>query len=106
MTKEAILAIRQAEEQAEVLCRVAEEKAAEMRAKIEREGTAHCEKATEEASREYESELAIIRARTQRITAKKRKENEAEAEALAARAHEHMEEAVKLIVWGIIEKCQ
>ena len=106
MIKDAMIAIKQAEEQAEVLCRVAEEKAAEMRAQIEREGTAHCEKATEEASSEYESELSIVRAHTQRLAAKKKKESEAEAEALRATAHEHMEEAVKLIVWGIIEKCQ
>ena len=106
MTKEAIIAIKGAEEQAEVLCRVAEEKAAEMRAQIEREGTAHCDKATEEASLEYESEMAIVRAHAQRIAAKKKKEHEAEAEALTAAAREHMEEAVKLIVWGIIEKCQ
>ena len=106
MTKEAIRAIKQAEEQAEVLCRVAEEKAAEMRAQIEREGTAHCDKATEEASSEYESEIAVIRARTAKLAAKKKKESEAEAEALTAAAREHMEEAVKLIVWGIIEKCQ
>ncbi len=106
MTKEAIRAIRQAEEQAEVLCRVAEEKAAEMRAQIEREGKSHCDKATEEASLEYESELSVVRARTARLVAKKKKESEAEAAALTAAAREHIEEAVKLIVWGIIEKCQ
>ncbi|MBQ3064220.1 MAG: hypothetical protein IJC99_05410 [Clostridia bacterium] len=106
MTKDAIRAIKQAEEQAEVLCRVAEEKAAEMRAQIEREGTAHCDKATEEAKAEYDSELALVRARTQRLVAKKKKEAEAEAEALTATAQEHMEEAVKLIVWGIVERCQ
>ena len=42
MTKDAIAAIRGAEEQAEVLCRVAGERAAEMRSKIEQEGAAHC----------------------------------------------------------------
>lgn len=106
MTKEAIEAIRHAEEQAEVLCRVAEEKAAEMRAQITREGNAHCNKAAEEAKAEYESELSVVRARTARLSAKKKKEAEAEAEALTRAAREHMEEAVKLIVWGIIEKCQ
>ncbi len=106
MTKEAIEAIRHAEEQAEVLCRVAEEKAAEMRAQIAQEGAAHCNKAEEEARAEYESELSVVRARTARLSAKKKKEAEAEAEALTEAAKEHMEEAVKLIVWGIIEKCQ
>ena len=106
MTKEAIRAIKQAEEQAEVLCRVAEEKAAELRAQVEREGIAHCDKATEEASLEYESELAIVRAHTARLSAKKRKESEAEAQALTDAARPHMQDAVKLIVWGIIEKCQ
>ena len=106
MTKEAIDAIRQAEEQAEVLCRVAEERAAEMRARIDEEGQAHCDKAAEEATLELTSELGEIEARSQRLAAKMKKDAEAEAAALIKRAGAHMDEAVRLIVWGIIEQCQ
>ena len=51
MIKKAIDAIREAEEQAEVLCRVAAERADEMRAEVESEGTAHYNKITEDAQR-------------------------------------------------------
>lgn len=106
MTKEAIEAIRSAEEQAEVLCRVAAERAAEMCHKIEKEGTAHCETTEAELVAEYAKELETVKARAQNLIAKRLTEAEAEAEALAVRAHTHMERAVRLIVWGIVEKCQ
>ena len=106
MTKEAIAAIRGAEEQAEVLCRVAAERAAEMRHKIEKEGLAHCEATEAELTAEYAEELEDIRARTEALIAHKLTEAEAEAERLTARARERMEEAVRLIVWGIVDKCQ
>ncbi len=106
MTQEAISAIRQAEEQAEVLCRVAEEKATEMRSKIKQEGEAHCASVERETTAEYAEELTAITARAKRLTAKKQQEAEEEAEALAERARTHINEAVKLIIWGIVEKCQ
>ncbi len=106
MTQEAISAIRQAEEQAEVLCRVAEEKATEMRNKIKREGEAHCAGVEQETAAEYTEELAAITAHAKRLTAKKLQEAEEEAEAHAERARTHIDEAVKLIIWGIVEKCQ
>lgn len=106
MTQEAIAAIRSAEDQAEVLCRVAAERAAEMRHKIESEGNAHCEATEAELSAEYAEELKDISARAEELIARKLTEAEQEAEELAARARERMEEAVRLIVWGIVEKCQ
>ena len=106
MTQEAIVAIRQAEEQAEVLCRVAEEKAAEMKNKIRQEGEAHCKSVEEETAAEYAEELEDITARAKRLTAKKLQDAEGEAEQLAEKARAHIDEAVKLIIWGIVEKCQ
>lgn len=106
MIKDAINAICQAEEQAEVLCRVAAERADEMRAEVESEGTAHYNKITEDAQRECDFELSVVTAKTQRLSAKKKKEIAAEGEALAQEARTHMEAAVGLIVWGIVEKCQ
>ena len=41
MSKEAILQIREAEDKADVLCRVAEEKATELRERVKAQGEAH-----------------------------------------------------------------
>ena len=106
MTKDAISAICEAESQAEVLCRVAEEKATEMKNKIQQEGNAHCAQVEKQTTAEYDAELEEISKHVRRLTEKKREEAEREAEALAERARTHMDEAVKSIVWGIIEKCQ
>ena len=106
MTKDAIAAIRGAEEQAEVLCRVAGERAAEMRSKIEQEGAAHCASTEAELQAEYADELTHVGERAEALIARKLTEAKAEAEALAEQARAHMDEAVKLIIWGIVEKCQ
>lgn len=106
MTQKALAAIAEAETQAEVLCRVAEEKATEMKNKIKTEGEAHCARVKEEATRECEDELATIKAHAERLGSKKREDAKREADDLIALARERMDEAVKTIVWGIIEKCQ
>ncbi len=106
MTQKALAAITEAETQAEVLCRVAEEKATEMRNKIREEGLAHCAKVEQETEAEYKGELDAITASALRLTEKKRADAEREATLLAERARARMEEAVKTIVWGIVEKCQ
>lgn len=106
MIKEAIEAITAAEEQADLLCRVAAERAAEMRAATEREGNALCDKVADNTKRECDFELSVVTAKAQRINARKKKETEAEAAAMAERARAHMDTAVSQIVWGIVEKCQ
>jgi hypothetical protein len=85
---------------------VAQEKATEMKNKIKEEGLAHCARVEQEAAAEYKSDMEAISEHAGRLTQKKRAEAEREAELLAERARTHMEEAVKTIVWGIIEKCQ
>jgi len=106
MTQKALAAIAEAETQAEVLCRVAEEKAAEMKNKIKAEGEAHCAKVEKETAEAFERELAAIRERAERLSAKKREDARREADEIISLARERMDEAVKSIVWGIIEKCQ
>ena len=106
MTKQAIAAIKQAEEQAEVLCRVAKEKADEMRKRIEKEGLAHCERTERETEAEYREKVEEIRRRSGALLEKRRLEAISEAEALAAAAEANMNAAVKQIIWGIVEKCQ
>ena len=106
MSKQAILRIREAEDQAAVLCRVAEERAAEMRERVKTQGEAHCNAVRENTEAEYAAELADMRRRASVLEHKKREEAMQEAEALKTAAREKMGEAVKLIVWEIVERCQ
>ena len=85
MTQKALSAIAEAETQADVLCRVAAEKAAEMKQKIKTEGEAHLAKVREETTLEYQNELAAITARTARL--RERKHEEAEREAKSGLAY-------------------
>lgn len=106
MSKDAIKQIRDTEDQAAVLCRVAEEKAAEMKERVRAEGEAHCAETEQATEAEYAAELQEIRRRAAALEDKKRTEAEAEAEAFMEKARERMSDAVKMIVWEIVERCQ
>ena len=106
MSKEAIKQIQETEDQAAILCRVAEEKATELKERIRSEGEAHCIEAEQQAEAECAAQLEDIRRRALALEIKKRKEAEADAEELIRSAREHMDEAVKMIVWEIVERCQ
>ncbi|MBE6689813.1 MAG: hypothetical protein IKM08_05770 [Clostridia bacterium] len=103
MSKTAIEQIRETEEQAAILCRVAEEKATEMRERVKAEGEAHCAAVRENTEAEYAEMLADIRQRAAALEQKKRREAMAEAEAMRETAIEHIGEAVRMIVWEIVE---
>ena len=103
MSKTAIEQIRETEEQAAILCRVAEEKATEMRERVKAEGEAHCAAVRENTEAEYAEMLADIRPRAAALEQKKRREAMAEAEAMRETAIEHIGEAVRMIVWEIVE---
>ena len=85
---------------------MAEEKAAEMKNKIKTEGEAHCAKVEKETTEELERELQAIQRHAELLSQKKREEAQREADEIISLARERMDEAVKSIVWGIIEKCQ
>lgn len=106
MSREAILHIREAEEQAATLCRVAEERAAEMRERVRAQGEAHCAAVRASTEAEYAAELADIRRRALALEDKKREQAEQEAQQMKDAAREKMDEAIKMIVWEIVEKCQ
>ena len=74
MSKTAIEQIRETEEQAAILCRVAEEKATEMRERVKAEGEAHCAAVRENTEAEYAEMLADIRQRAAALEQKKRRE--------------------------------
>lgn len=106
MSQDAIVKITKAEEQAEVLYRVATERAAESRADMESKAKEHLvlvESAAREKSRKQLAEASIA---AKGLLQKKRAEAESEAEELSSKARERMDTAVKAIVWGIVEKCQ
>ena len=77
-----------------------------MRVTVERKGSAHKAEAERAARAENEERLAAIRQKTAQIMEKKRAEAEAEAKELIADAETRLPEAIRLIVWGIVEKCQ
>lgn len=106
MSQDAIAQIVSAEEQAEVLCRVATERAAEMRAKAKQEGEAYLARVEREATEEYAEKLREVRTGAQALEQSRRKAAEERAAALERAAMERMDEAVRQIVWGIVEKCQ
>ena len=106
MSQDAIAKITEAEEQAEVLCRVAEERAVESRTKMEETAKAHFAAVERAAIQENEQRLEKTRQGVDALLQKKREEAEAEADELTAKAREHMDDAVQAIVWGILEKCQ
>ena len=106
MPTDAIRQIREAEEQAALFCRMAEEKAAEMRDGVKVDGEAHCARISAEAQAESEATLAEMRRRAALLEQRKQAEATAEAQAMADKARERIPDAVKLIVWEIIERCQ
>ena len=79
MSKEAIRQIREAEDQAAILCRVAQERATEMRERTKAQGEADYAEAERRTEAEYAAELAEIRNRAIALEAKKCAEAEAEA---------------------------
>ena len=89
-----------------MLCRVAEEKAAEMRAKVKQEGEAHIAEVKQTTEAMLAAELKTMRERAAALEVKKKKEALAEAAALEQAARERLDEAASMIVWEIIEKCQ
>ena len=103
MSQNAIKRITEAEEQAEVLCRVAEERAAEMLAAMERKAKAHLAEVEQTAVAQREEKLVQTRELTRALVEKKRDEAVKEAKDIEERAKERMNEAVRAIVWGIVE---
>ncbi|MBR6728415.1 MAG: hypothetical protein IKM08_09510 [Clostridia bacterium] len=106
MSKDAIQRIREAEDQAAVLCRVAGERAADMRRRIHAQGEAHCAEVERDTEAEYAARLEEVRQRALALEEKKCAEAEAEAAAIEAAAREKIEEAINIIVWEIVERCQ
>ena len=103
---EAIDQVVAAEEQAEVLCRVSTERAAEMKSEMEKSAAAHLSDAVDQIKATYEERLVEIKVGTAALLEKKRIAAEAEAAEIREKAEKKVERAINLMVWGIVEKCQ
>ena len=77
-----------------------------MRERVKTQGQAHCAAVQEQTEAEYAAVLADVRRRASLLEEKKRLEALQEADALKTAAREKIEEAIKFIVWEIVEKCQ
>lgn len=106
MTHEAIGQVLAAEEQAEVLCRVSLERAAEMKSEMEKSAAAHLAEVVDQIQATYEGRLSEIKVGTAALLERKRIAAEAEAAEVRERAEKKVERAINLMVWGIVEKCQ
>ncbi len=106
MTHEAIGQVLAAEEQAEVLCRVSLERAAEMKSEMEKSAAAHLSEVVDQIKATYEERLSEIKVGTAALLERKRIAAEAEAAEVRERAEKKVERAINLMVWGIVEKCQ
>lgn len=106
LPKDALKQIREAEEQAALLCRVAVGRAAEMRESVIAQGEALCAEVRAETEADCAAALEEMRRRAALLEEKKRGEALAEAQAMTETARERIAEAVGLIVWEIIERCQ
>ena len=106
MSQNAIAKITEVEQRAEVLCRVAAERAAEERAGMEQKAKEHLCAVERTVTQQNAKNLAQTREQAAALIRKKREIAEREADELAAAAKERMDRAVSVIVWGIVEKCQ
>ena len=106
MSKEALSKIRSAETAADNIRANARAKAQDMISQAGRRGAELCRTTESSTSRELLSMLSQIRKRSEDLIEKSRAEAQKEARAMEITAKLHMNMAVKLIVWGIVEKCQ
>ena len=106
MAKQAIDAIRAAEAEAQRIMDGIPLRTKALLDEAERRSRALCAKAEEEATAETEAQLGQLRQRAAMLLERSAGEAEAEADRVREEARRHMSEAVKLIVWGIMAKCQ
>ena len=105
MSREAMEAVREAEARAAVLCRVTEERAADILASVKREGSEHLAEVERVTKAEYAARLREVVEKAEQLVAKKTKDAEIETEFLRAMALARRKAAVEMIVWKVVEKC-
>ena len=106
MAKKAIEQIRAAETEAQRITDAIPIRVKALLDEAERRSRALCARAEEEATAETDEQLRQLRARAEMLLERSAADAEDEAERLRTEARKRMPDAVKLIVWGIMAKCQ
>ena len=106
MSKEMILKIQGAEAEAQQIRMRASEEAKERIRNAEAAGRLLCREAEDAALRGNEEKLRLTREKTEEVLARSRREAEAQTKLLMKSGEPYLNDAVKMIVGGIVEKCQ
>lgn len=106
MSKEMILKIQNAEAEAQRIRLGAAEEAKERIRNAESVGKLLCRQAETQTIQSNEEKLRLTREKADELLARSRREAEAQAKLLMKAGEPYLQDAVKMIVGGIIEKCQ
>ena len=106
MSKETMTKITDVEAQAAKIIETARERARVMYAETEQKSAEDRERVEQETEIRLRRLLDEMQQRSQEILEKSRESAQQNAEEMNRIAEFHMEEAVKAIVWGIVEQCQ
>ena len=106
MSKEAIMKIKAAEEQANNIRAAAAQEAKRRISDTEARGKKFCADTERRISEENEKKLALIRQKADETVLKNREATLSESQQTANEANLHMREAIRYIIGGIMEECQ
>ncbi|MBR7185028.1 MAG: hypothetical protein IKD37_05395 [Clostridia bacterium] len=106
MAKQALEQIRAAEAEAQRIQDAIPTRVKALLDEAERRSRLLCIRAEEEATAETDAQLALLRERADNLLARSTAAAEEEAEQLRKAVRGRMPDAVKLVVWGIMAKCQ
>jgi len=106
LSKETILKITEAEAQAKQILDAANERARELYAETQVKSQEDRELIEQRTEKELREKLDDMQHRSEEILQRSLESSKKEAELMNKAAEAHMEEAVKAIVWGIVEQCQ
>ena len=106
MSKETIQKITQAEQEAREILEAANQRARALYGETEQKSNEDREQLEKETEQRLRAMLEDMQKRSEEILSRSRESAQKEAEQMNKLAEKHMEEAVKAIVWGIMEQCQ
>ena len=106
MSREAILKVKETEEQALQLVRDARARAAQMREETEREGVALCAAAETETRAKREEMMKQLHIKSEELMVNTLAEARAEAEALTREVNLRRRVGEKIIIRGLDSKCR
>ena len=106
MSKEAIMKIKAAEEQANNIRAAADAEAKRRVANTEARGKQFCAETERRVTDENEKKLTLIRQKADETVLKNREATLAASKDTANEAGLHMREAIRYIIGGIMEECQ